>query len=432
MKQSAPIRVAVVGWGMAGPAVALALARQGHRVVAFERVPEPGPVGAGILLQPTGMTALADLGLLGPVAARGAPVRHLRGLSHRGRVVMDLSYGDLAPGLLGLGLHRGVLFQVLDAAARAEGVTVHTGVEVDAAAPGRQGWSLSAEGRPLGDFDLVVCADGARSVLRGANTLPKRVLPYPWGALWRVHPDPEGVFDGSLHQVYRDTRQMLGFLPTGQGPDGPEPLVSLFWSVRLAALDDLRRRGLAAWRDQVLALDPRAERLLEGLQDLDELLVAPYFDVRMGRWHTTAPGGAGLVFIGDAAHAMSPQLGQGTNLALLDAVALARAVADHPGDLAAALSAYGAERRDHLRYYQWASRWLTPVFQSRLALVGPLRDLLMMPASRLGWVRLRMLDSLAGVRTGITTALPLQRFDVWRQLVGPGATQGDGEKVTPS
>lgn len=404
------LSVAVVGWGMAGPAVALALARQGHRVTAFERVPDPQPVGAGILLQPTGMAALAALGQLAPVAARGAVIQHLRGLSHRGRVVMDLSYADLAPGLFGLGMHRGVIFQVLDAAARAAGVQVRTGIEVQQARPDGPRWRLSDGGQDLGAFDLVLVADGARSTLRGQVPLRKSVRPYPWGALWRVHPDPDGVFPGTLHQVYRDTRQMLGFLPTGLGPAGTVPQVSLFWSVRLAGLDALRRAGLAAWKAQVLALDPRAALLLEGLVDLDELLVAPYLDVTMPRrFALTRPGGpqGGLAFLGDAAHAMSPQLGQGTNLALLDAVALADHLAARPGDLGAALSVWDAERSPHLRYYQLASRWLTPVFQSRLAALGPLRDLLFAPLARVPWLRRRMLDSLAGVRTGLFSALPL-------------------------
>jgi 2-polyprenyl-6-methoxyphenol hydroxylase-like FAD-dependent oxidoreductase len=50
-----PLRIAIIGWGMAGPALSLALARRGQRVTAFERVEASQPVGAGILIQPTGM-----------------------------------------------------------------------------------------------------------------------------------------------------------------------------------------------------------------------------------------------------------------------------------------------------------------------------------------------------------------------------------------
>ena len=56
-------RIAIVGYGTGGQACALALLRDGHAVELFERVPEPGPVGAGFLLQPTGLQALWQLGL---------------------------------------------------------------------------------------------------------------------------------------------------------------------------------------------------------------------------------------------------------------------------------------------------------------------------------------------------------------------------------
>ena len=97
---------------------------------------------------------------------------------------------------------------------------------------------------------------------------------------------------------------------------------------------------------------------------------------------------------------MSPQLGQGANLALMDARALAETLS-RSGTIQDALVAYGALRADHIRFYEFASRWLTPVFQSRHEWIAPIRDLLMGPAGRIGWVRTQMLQSLAGVKTGL-------------------------------
>ena len=62
--------VAIIGAGTAGSAAALLLARAGHQVTVYERVATPGPVGAGISLQPTGQAVLARLGLLAPILAR--------------------------------------------------------------------------------------------------------------------------------------------------------------------------------------------------------------------------------------------------------------------------------------------------------------------------------------------------------------------------
>jgi 2-polyprenyl-6-methoxyphenol hydroxylase-like FAD-dependent oxidoreductase len=57
------LRIAIVGSGTAGPAVATFLARDGHDVHLFERAPQKLPVGAGFLLQPTGLAVLNELGI---------------------------------------------------------------------------------------------------------------------------------------------------------------------------------------------------------------------------------------------------------------------------------------------------------------------------------------------------------------------------------
>ena len=111
-----PRHVAVVGYGTGGQGVALMLARDGHRVEVFERAPAPGPVGAGFLLQPVGLAVLWELGLLEAALAHGAPVARLHGETVAGRAVMDMRYAELEPRLYGLGLQRGALFELLDAA----------------------------------------------------------------------------------------------------------------------------------------------------------------------------------------------------------------------------------------------------------------------------------------------------------------------------
>jgi 2-polyprenyl-6-methoxyphenol hydroxylase-like FAD-dependent oxidoreductase len=216
---------------------------------------------------------------------------------------------------------------------------------------------------------------------------------YPWGALWFVGKDPARIFDGSLWQIADDTRTLLGFLPCGLGPRQPSetPLVSLFWSVPVAALDR-RQFELQRWKARVLELEPRAEQLLEQIQDAEQLLPASYFDVVLPRFHAER-----LVFIGDAAHATSPQLGQGTNLALEDARVLAACVSGS-ADLGAALNRFSSSRLAHVRYYQRTSWALTPFFQSDLTSLGALRDAFMGAVCRFPPTRRIMLTTLAGVQ----------------------------------
>lgn len=388
MGATRPLDVAVIGCGTAGAAAALFLARAGHRVSVFERVPEPGPVGAGILLQPTGQAVLARLGLLDELRARAAPVDRLISVRRDGRAIVDLDYGAL--GALGLGTHRGLLFQVLYAALRAEpGAAIHLGRAVDRIDERR---ALHAGGAELGQFDLVVVAGGADAARLGE--LGARVTPYPWGALWFVARDPSLLFRDRLHQVVDGARRMVGLLPTGLAPGSDVPVVSLFWSVRIDRVGALRQAGLDRWKQEVLDLEPRAAPVVDQVGDLEQLLLARYADVRMRPWH-----GARIAVLGDAAHATSPQLGQGANLALWDAMVLADSIAGSP-DLPSALAAYSRSRRAHLRYYQFATRWLTPFFQSDSRLGGWLRDWLFPIANRIGPMRRLMLETMAGVRRG--------------------------------
>ncbi|MCH9682701.1 MAG: FAD-dependent monooxygenase [Deltaproteobacteria bacterium] len=396
-----PIDVGVVGAGTAGTAVALLLARAGHSVTLYERVPEPMPVGAGIVLQPTGQAVLARLGLLAPILERGARIDRLHCLTDEGRSILDLSYRPLGPDAFGLGLHRGALFQtLLDAARQQPGLTLRCGVDVQTTDATAEGLALhTGDGERLGPHDLVVVADGARSQLRMATGLPFREQPYSWGALWHIAADPQQIYAGELHQVVRGPGTMLGLLPTGRGPepDSP-PQVSLYWSLRADQVEAFAEGDFEGWKAQVRQYDPRADVVLDTLDDPRQLLFAHYRHVTMPRWH-----GERLVLLGDAAHAMSPQLGQGCNLALVDAAVFTDVLREAP-TLDDALASYTKTRRSHLRYYSWATRGLTPWFQSDHQWLGPLRNMGLAIANRIPWMRRQMCLSMSGHMRG-----PLRR-----------------------
>jgi 2-polyprenyl-6-methoxyphenol hydroxylase-like FAD-dependent oxidoreductase len=404
------LRIGVVGAGTAGGAAAIFLARAGHAVTVFERVAQPGPVGAGITLQPTGQHVLARLGLLDAIVARATRIDGLVCRRPDGRAVIDLRYADIHPSLCGYGLHRGVLFEALFAAARVEArIEIRCGIAITATElTGGARWLIDADGDRHGPFDLVVAADGSLSALHATAGVPVRARPYPWGALWYVAVDRGTTLtsDRQVVQVVDGPRRMFGLLPTGRAPRGDDLVVSVFWSIRADRVAALRDRGLAAWRDEALALHPQTAPIVEQIRDITQLAFTQYRDVRMPRWH-----GDRIVFIGDAAHATSPQLGQGANLALWDAMCLADAfAADHTG-VAAALAAYTAGRRHHLAYYQLATRALTPFFQSDSRLLGLMRDLVFPASWWLAPLRRRMVRTMAGVDRGIVRRpMPLDRF----------------------
>lgn len=379
--------VAIVGAGFAGMSAALFLARAGHRVTLYERAAEPGPVGAAIVLQPSGLAVLRALGVDARVEARSARLDRLHVTTAKGRTIVDLRYATIDPAWYGLGVARGVLFEALWDALAPAGVRMLAGREVDSLVPIADRHELAfTDGARAGPHELVIAADGARS-RTAAGIRGRSVHPYRWGALFHVGAFPDTA---ELNQVGDGARRFMGVLPMGAGR------ASLFWSLRADRLDAWRA-GFAAWREEAMRLDPRAASIIEGIGAPEQVLFAPYFDVRMKRPY--ADRGPPLVAIGDAAHATSPQLGQGSNLALIDALALAACLGEH-ADPAAALRAYHARRRRHLAYYQRATRWLTPLFQSDSRVLGWLRDLFMPLAMRLPPTRRLMTSSMAGVAAG--------------------------------
>src|SRR5450755_1838493 len=125
-----PLDVGIIGCGFAGAASAALLARAGHRVTVYEECDEPAAIGAGIVLQPTGMSVLAELGVLERALSRGTRLDALHCVTPRGKTVVKLEYSAIAPGLFGLGMHRGALFQILHEAAISAGATLRPGTSV--------------------------------------------------------------------------------------------------------------------------------------------------------------------------------------------------------------------------------------------------------------------------------------------------------------
>ena len=392
-----PLRIAIVGSGTAGPAAAIFLTRAGHAVTLFERAPQKLPVGAGFMLQPTGMAVLHQLGLAERLRPHIATISKLYCRTKSGRVLLHLPYAELGSGLFGAGTHRATLLDLLLDAA------LHAGAEIlwdthiaKLTRDATQRPTLhDASGTTHGPYDLLIICDGAHSTLRDQSGVPVRVSRYPWGALWFIGQRTPEFDPQVLWQCVGSTRELTGFLPTGTQDD----LLSLFWSIRLDHIDRWRNTPLEQWKRNILALAPQAESFLAQIDSHQQVATAAYHDVRMHHWH-----GDRVAILGDAAHALSPQLGQGVNLALMDAAVLAQSLATQPG-LPEALAHYSRTRRSHLRFYQFATRWTTPFFQSDILPLGWLRDLVFPIIQRIPPLRRQMTATMAGGKTGPFSSL---------------------------
>ena len=385
------LRIAIVGYGAAGQATALFLSAQGHALSVFEQAAEPGPVGAGFLLQPTGLSVLARLGLHEQALLVGQRIARLEGFTHRGRRVMDMKYADHAPDCFGLGMTRGSLFTLMrDAYANA--AQIKTGVRITSVdTVGNR--LIDSSGNEYGPFDLIIAADGAHSCLRASvPTLVRRAPVYPWGAMWCLVPAEGWPHQDSLQQRYGLAREMIGLLPVGRRADRQGLWLTFFFSLPGVDVDAFDAASLSRLRERVGEIWPEALPLLSDIRSPEQLQRARYRDVVL---HRTTHGR--LVFIGDAAHAMSPQLGQGVNMALMDAAALADSLSEHAG-LEHAIAVYSRRRQSHVAVYQRLSRWMTPLFQSDRDGLAWLRDLTFGPLGRLSLTRGTMLKVLTGTK----------------------------------
>lgn len=374
MKQ--PLELAIVGAGIGGLALATLLARAGHKVRVFDQFETPQPIGSGLMLQQTGLAVLDRLGLRAEIDQLGTRIERLWGLTTpSGRPVLDVRYAKWKPDLYGLGVQRGLVFQALLAAALEAGAELIPGTAVasaDADAPAL----ILETGEQVRSMDLIIYAHGARSTL----TPEDQGMDLPYGALWATLPWPEtGPFDSTaLEQRYFKASQMAGVMPSGRLYDGAPETLTYFWSVRGDQEAGWRTSSLAAWKEQAIALWPETAQLMAHFTSHEDLTFARY------RHHTAREPveGRGLVRIGDAWHAASPQLGQGANMALLDAWALAKAIAEK-SDLPDALTAYLKLRRAHVRLYQWMTWAFTPVYQGDSHVLPWLRDWLAAPLSKI-------------------------------------------------
>ncbi|MGW0467907.1 FAD-dependent monooxygenase [Streptomyces sp. NPDC003027] len=371
----------IVGGGIGGLATAIALHRRGWRVEVLERAPEFTEVGAGISLWPNALHALDVLGLADAVRALGAVepgggVRDRRGrrLSRADNTELTRRFGH--PLLV---LHRADLLRALTEALPAD--SLRSGSEVTEVRDDGRDLVVEhrgGESRP----DLVVGADGLRSAVR-RSLWPDAAGPrYAGYTAWRMVTEPlaeppsEGAAIWGRGERFGYTAlpggRMYCFatasLPPTGAASGPREHAGL-----------LRRFG--AWPDPVpalLAAVPPDAVLRHDLYDLPPL---PSF----------ARGRAAL--LGDAAHAMTPNLGQGACQALEDAVTLAHCL-DAAPDVAAALRSYDLLRRPRTQAVTRRSARLGAVGQ----LAWPPAVLLRDTAARLTptWVTLRAMTPVLG------------------------------------
>jgi len=368
------MRLAICGCGIGGLATAIFAKRAGFEVSLFDQFDEPAPVGSGLVIQPVGLRVLEHMGAADDAIQKGAKGFDMIGHEAKsGLKVLDVSYGPSGGDNFGLGIHRASLFRVLLNIAKAEGLEIKSAHRVQRSSIENDGRYIHFQRGPkAGPFDLVVDTMGAGSPLS-----PLKSKPLPYGAIWGTVDWPQGCdlrYD-RLQQRYRRASNMIGILPIGTLPDDDSPKAALFWSMPRNEIPNWRKTSLKSWRQNATKLWPELSPFTDQIQTHDQMTAAVYTHGSLSQVF-----GDKIVHIGDAAHRASPQLGQGANMALLDAYALVKCLQASP--INQALTAYANARRLHTNFYQAMSWAFTPMYQSDSRVLPILRDVLLGPLSK--------------------------------------------------
>jgi len=294
--------VTVIGAGIAGLAVAVAMARRGANVRVLERSSEITRAGAGLQISPNGFAVIRALGLDGALRSAGLEARAIELRDYRaGRRVLRIDLTGRRNGLPFILIHRAHLVALLEKEARGAGVDITLGTSIDPASV---------------DGSLVIGADGIRSATRrylNGPGVPHYTGQVAWRAVVAGNAEPEA------HVWMGPGRHLVTYAPRARLRN----IVAVEERERWVGEDWDRKDDSANLRAAFAGFAPEVRRWLARVDDVR--LWGLFRHEVAAHWHDGR-----FALVGDAAHPTLPFLAQGANLALEDAWVLARCLDRFP------------------------------------------------------------------------------------------------------
>ena len=358
------MKVIVSGAGIGGLTAAIALAREGHQVRVLEKAPRPKPVGAGISMQPNALFAFGTLGIDKAVMnkAYASPSAHLRYSSGKTIRRFDFRSYQQRYGYVPHTIHRADLFDVLHESATALGVDVDFGQEFVSFDEVEHEVRVTS-GRDQFVGDALIGADGINSVVRSQlwGDSPTRYSGY---VCWRGI-----VSEPSIVQAVTDINEVWGRAARcGFMRCSPD---KVYWYVARTSRN--QERPDPSWRDYFRDWPAPISDLLDATPDQQ----TAFNDISDRK--PIFPWGKGRVtLLGDAAHPMTPNFGQGGAQAIEDAVVIAKAIGSEAngsdGNPARAFRRYENHRQNRTASMVRASRSFGAITQGGSLMARIVRD----------------------------------------------------------
>lgn len=363
--------IIIVGGGIGGLCTAYALQQRGYTVTLYEASTSAQAPGAGLGIGANALRALDRIGLKQAVMAQASVLHKMRILDHRGKAITESDSLAISAqyGTDNVTIHRADLHRVLTNALKPG--TVISGKRCIDFAQTPDGVSLTFADGEVVTADAVIAADGVNSIFR-RKLLPNSAPRYAGYTCWRAVIRHSGT--GIDRLVATETwgpAGRFGIVPLNDG--------QIYWfaCVKASARDphvaNYGTRDLLSIFQHYHAPIPA---LIEAADDAslihnDILDIAPIGQFAFGR----------IVLLGDAAHATTPNLGQGAGQAMEDAYVLTRCL-DAVGDINCAFRQYEHRRVDRTgriirmsaqvgRIGQLENRWLIPLRNTALRLAPP-------------------------------------------------------------
>lgn len=306
-------KVLIVGGGIGGLSLGIALRRGGIDAEIVELQPEFNVYGVGIIQMSVALRALDAIGVADETMRRGAPYGMVKMCAPTG-----FQFAETGPPPLGRfpvhnGISRKILHDVLYEAAIENGVVFRMGLTVSEIENTDFGASVTFTDGSTGQYDLVVGADGVNSKVRSlvfGDYQAKYVGSSVWRYAFKRHPnlDTGYMFFGKkakLGLIPMTADSMYLFAVTAEGADNPKIPENEMVPRLKAYLQEFPAQMV---QDIIEEIDDPKKIIYRPLETL--FITEPWYKNR-------------VVILGDAAHATIPQLGSGAALAIEDAVVLA-------------------------------------------------------------------------------------------------------------